>query len=406
MADDTGWNDVGYNGSEIKTPRIDSLVRDGVRLDNYYVYPTCSPSRVALLAGRPPSRWGILGAIAGKSTLALPPDTITLADVLSKGDYQTAITGKWHLGLLKEFGPWNYGFESTYGYLRGQIDQYTHRYNYGDITWHREGEFIEEEGNATDLITQEAVRFITGERDREHPFFLYAPFSVPHFPLQEPDEWTQPYGSTIQNESRRLFAASMTHMDDDIGRILTALESQGLEEDTIVIFSSDNGGQRSWAGPKDQYDGRHGPNDVLGDNRPLRGWKDDVYEGGIRVPGTTRWPGKLKPGTFDQPIMINDLFPTLAGIAGFECPPDVEGLDIYDAISSGSGISNRTFCWRTNRNLAARNGKWKIVHTDGTLDEGTDELFDLSTDPYEKTNVAAQYPRQLQTMRDLLHEQA
>ncbi len=406
MADDTGWNDVGYNGSEIRTPHIDGIARDGVRLDQYYVYPTCSPSRVALLSGRPPSRWGILGPIAGKSTQALPPDTTTLADVLSEGGYQTAITGKWHLGLLKEFGPWNYGFESTYGYLHGQIDQYTHRYKYGDITWHREGEFVEEEGHATDLITDEAVQFIESKRERNRPFFLYVPFSVPHFPLQEPEKYTGPYESSIPNESRRLFAASTTHMDDGIGKILNALKSQGIEDDTIVIFSSDNGGQEKWSGAPDQYEGRHGPNDVLGDNRPLRAWKGHVYEGGIRVPAAIRWPGKLKPAAFTQPMMINDFFPTLATLVGLRAPGSVEGQDVWPAIASGDELEDRPFYWRTGTQLALRYGRWKIVHHGPDLTEGQDELYDLVDDPHEQSDLAGSETGHLRRMRALLEAQA
>ena len=160
LSDDTGWNDVGYHGSEIKTPNIDKLARDGVELDNFYVYPTCSPTRASLLTGRPPSRFGILGPIAGKSTLALSQTTVTLAEFLKRRGYHTAITGKWHLGLRPEVGPQKYGFDYSYGYLHGQIDPYTHRYKFGDKTWHRNDELIEEEGHATDLITKEAIQFI------------------------------------------------------------------------------------------------------------------------------------------------------------------------------------------------------------------------------------------------------
>jgi arylsulfatase A-like enzyme len=338
LADDTGWNDVGYNGSEIRTPHIDRLASEGVRLNQYYVYPTCSPTRVALLSGRPPSRWGILGPIAGKSTLALPPETETLPRILSRVGYETAITGKWHLGLQREFGPWEYGFDHTHGSLHGQVDQYTHRYKYGDVTWHREGTFTEEEGHATDLIEKEAIEFLRSKRDKDRPFFLYVSFTVPHYPLQEPERWTAPYNDAIENESRRLFAASMTHMDDAVGNILATLETEGLSENTLVIFSSDNGGQEQWQGGADQYDGRHGPNDVLGDNGALRGWKGDLYEGGIRVPAVVRWPGHLSPGVFDQPMMIQDLLPTIAGLAGAQSPSSVEGKDVWAAWTEGEPL--------------------------------------------------------------------
>ena len=217
VADDAGWCDVGYHGSEIKTPNIDRLAGAGVELDQFFAYPTCSPTRAALLTGRPPSRYGILGPISMRSKLALPRDTVTLAEMLKKQGYDTAITGKWHLGLRPETGPGKYGFNYTYGYLHGQIDQFTHIYKNGDRSWHHNGGFIEEEGHATDFITNEAISFIRERRETTKPFFLYVPYSVPHYPLQEENRWIEPYRNIIDNESRRLFAASMTHMDDGIG---------------------------------------------------------------------------------------------------------------------------------------------------------------------------------------------
>ena len=223
VADDAGWKDVGYHGSEIKTPNLDKLMREGVELNQFYVCPTCSPTRASLLTGRYASRYGILGPIAMKSEQTLPADTLTLPALLRQNGYTTAITGKWHLGLRPEHGPRQYGFDHTYGYLHGQVDQYTHHYKNGDRSWHRNDVFIEEEGHATDLIRDEAIRFITTIRDKSKPFYLYVPFSVPHYPLQEESKWVEPY-SSIENESRRLFAASVTHMDDSVGRLVKTLE--------------------------------------------------------------------------------------------------------------------------------------------------------------------------------------
>ena len=276
------------------------------------------------------------------------------------------------------------------------MDQYTHHYKFGDVTWHREGTFTEEEGHATDLIANEAVEFLRSKRDKDRPFFLYVPFTVPHYPLQEPETWTAPYNDAIENESRRLYAASMTHMDDAVGKILAALEVEGIEENTLVIFSSDNGGQEQWQGGADQYDGRHGPNDVLGDNRPLRGWKGGLYEGGIRVPAAVRWPGHLAPGVFDQPMMIQDLLPTIAGLAGAQSPSSVEGTPLEE----------RPFYWRTGRALAVRQGRWKLIHHGRTLAEGNDELFDLVADPNEKMDLAAKEPAVLKRLWKSLEAQA
>ncbi len=188
VADDLGFNDVGYHGSEIRTPTLDALAASGVRLEQYYVFPTCSPTRTALLTSRNPSRFGVMGPIGGRSELAVPTETMTLADVLKSAGYATAISGKWHLGLRPEVGPRQYGFDSTYGYLHGQIDPCTHLYKNGDRTWHRNDVFLDEQGHATDLLAAEAVRWI--ETPREQPFFLYLAFSVPHMPLEEDARWT------------------------------------------------------------------------------------------------------------------------------------------------------------------------------------------------------------------------
>ena len=193
VADDAGWHDVGYHGSEINTPNIDKLAEDGVELNQFYVYPTCSPSRASLLTGKYASRFGIGEPIAMKSKQVLPTNVETLPEALKKEGYQTAITGKWHLGLSLESGPSHYGFDYSYGFLHGQIDQYTHRYKNGDRSWYRNDKFVDEKGHATDLITNEAIKYITNIRDKSKPFFIYIPYSVPHYPLQEEEKWVKPY---------------------------------------------------------------------------------------------------------------------------------------------------------------------------------------------------------------------
>lgn len=406
ISDDTGWNDVGYHGSEIKTPNIDRLANEGVEFDQFYVYPVCSPTRAALLTGRPPSRYGILGAIGGRSTLALPEDTVILAELLKKHGYDTAITGKWHLGLRPEVGPRKYGFNYTYGYLHGQIDQYTHIYKNGDRTWHRNDEFIEEEGHATDLIADNAVQYIKNIRDKNKPFFLYVAFSVPHYPLQEEDKWTKSYRGIIDNESRRLFAASMTHMDDGIGRILSALTEEQLEKDTLVIFLSDNGGQKSWT-PTYEYNGKFKANDRLGDNRPLRGWKGTLYEGGIRVPAVLRWQGRLEARKVTEVVNVCDIYPTMAYLAGASISDDlkIEGTNFWQVVTGGSMPGERIQYWRTSRQLALRKGNWKLVHNGKSLDEGSDELFNIAKDPLEKQDLAEENTALVSELRQELAAQ-
>lgn len=201
LADDLGWADIGYHDSDVRTPHLDRLAGDGTRLNQHYVYPTCSPTRVALLSGRFPSRFGVLG-------------------------------------------PLGYGFDTSYGYLRGQIDPYTHRYKFGDhVTWHRDDQFVEECGHVTDLITDEAIRVI--ESAGQEPFFLYVAHHSPHYPLNEPPKWIAPYEQTIEDVWRRHFAAAISHLDDGVGQIVRALERTGLRDKTLITTSRKNKGVRS-----------------------------------------------------------------------------------------------------------------------------------------------------------------
>ena len=393
IADDIGWNDIGYHNPEIKTPVLDRLAKENVELDRFYVYPVCSPTRASLLGGRPPSRWGILGPIAGKSRQALPHESPTIAQVLKTAGYKTAIAGKWHLGLRPDVGPKQYGFDSTYGYLHGQIDPYTHHYKNGDRSWHRNDEFMTEKGHATDLIRDEAVRVINEWGGGSQPFFLYVAFSVPHYPLDEPDKYVKPYDESITNHSRKLFAASMTHMDEAIGDMLVALHEKRIDKDTLFVFISDNGGQESWT-PSTEYAHKFAANDVLGDNRSLRGWKGDLFEGGIRVPGIVSWPDTLKAGKCEQSIIVFDFLTTVAALLGLETKSEwkYEGIDVWPALSGKGELEERPLYWRSNSTLALRIGKWKLIHFGTSPDAGHDELYNVIDDPGETREVAAQHP--------------
>lgn len=399
VSDDTGWNDVGYHNPDIKTPNIDRLVQQGVELDHFYVSPVCSPTRAALLTGRPPSRFGILEPIAGKSELALPRETVTLAQLLRRNGYQTAITGKWHLGLRPEVGPKQYGFDYSYGYFHGQLDQYTHIYKNGDRTWHRNDQFVDEEGHATDLITREAIRFIKKLRDKVRPFFLYVPFSVPHFPVQEEERWVNLYPN-IENDSRRRYAAAMTHKDHGMGQIMAALEDENLIQDTLVIYFSDNGGQEKWAAGPDNYSGKFQPCDQLGDNRPLRGWKGELYEGGIRVPAVVYWQGKLPSIKVSETIDVQDWYPTIANLVGAKISADwnIAGVNVWTVLH-GAKLPQRVLYWRTNKQFAVRKGNWKLIHNGQSLDHGDEELFDLQHDPHEQRNLLLAFPEIVKELR-------
>jgi arylsulfatase A-like enzyme len=404
VADDLGWNDVGYHGSDTKTPTIDRLAKEGVALERYYVYPTCSPTRCGILTGRNPSRFRIAAPISGRSEDALPKDTMTLGRALQQKGYETALFGKWHLGLTLEFGPKKYGFDRTYGYLHGQLDQYTHRYKNGDRTWHRDDVFVDEEGHATDLIAGEAIKFIGAKRTR--PFFLYLAFSVPHYPLQEEDRWTAPYRDSIKIESRRLNAASVTHMDDAIGKVVEALRKSGQLENTLIVFTSDNGGQKDYASKTD-YGGKHGPYPVLGDNRPYRGWKTELYEGGIRVPGFIYWKGKLGKNTVSRTVSLYDWFPTIAKLAGVEIKPEwkLEGRDVWPLLSgTGQPPADPVLYWSIGREKAVMDGDWKLIVP--RAKGANPELYNIADDPFEKKNVAADKPDVVAALRKKLEEQA
>ncbi len=385
LADDAGWNDVGYHNPEIRTPHIDRLARQGVELDRFYACPLCSPTRAALLSGRHPSRFGILGPIVGGDKEKLPKDFTNLAAFLGGQGYRTAISGKWHLGLKPEDGPKQYGFEHSYGYLHGQIDPCTHLYKWGDKSWHRDDQFVDEEGHATDLITDEAVRFLDSSSEGSKPFFLYVAYSVPHFPLNEASKWLDHYPAAM-NPDRRLFAASMTHMDAGIGRILAAVAENRLTENTLILFMSDNGGQENFRSGPDYYGNKFPPAEILGDNHPLRGWKGELYEGGIRVPACVCWPGRLRPRRVEQVVAVEDIYPTIAALLQAETDLKFDGHDVWRALQGGRP-EERELYWRTKNQIAVRKGDWKIVHLGANPEEGADELYNLKDDPNETTNV-------------------
>jgi arylsulfatase A-like enzyme len=403
VADDLGWRDVGYHGSEIRTPNLDRLAKAGVRLEWHYAYPTCSPTRAGLLTGRNPSRFGIHAPIADRSTAALPAGVATLPGVLKSAGYATALVGKWHLGLRPAVGPRRYGFEHSYGYFHGQIDQYTHRYKNGERSWHRDDELVDEEGHATDLIAAEAVRFL--HKKRSGPFFLQVAFSVPHHPLQEEDKWVEPYKKTIKDPSRRLYAACVTHLDAAVGRIVEALRKAGGLEETVILFTSDNGGQRDYRSKTD-YGGKHGPYATLGDNRPLRGWKGGLYEGGIRVPAFVSWGKKLRPGACDRTTSYLDVFPTFAALAGVSLQPGwkLEGRDIR-ALLTGEAKAPPApvLYWNTGRQDAVLDGDWKLIVSRRPRE--TVELYNLAADPAEKTDLAREDPAKVAALRRLLAAQ-
>lgn len=398
VADDLGWKDVGYHGSEIKTPNIDKISRSGVELNHFYVCSVCSPTRASLLTGRYPSRYGILAPLSDEA--GLPAGTVTIAGLLKRNGYDTGLSGKWHLGAEAGGRPLNYGFNSSYGYLRGQIDPYTHLYKDGSKTWHRNDVLMDEEGHATDLITENAIRFITKPREKGTPFFLYLAYSVPHIPLEEPKQWTDLYSQSIDNESRRDFAAAVSHMDNRIGKILEVLKDNGIEDNTIILFLSDNGAQINWSSAT-EYGGKFKSNDVLGNNLPLRDWKGSLYDGALRVPAIIMWPGKFKHLKIEGAINVADVYPTLASLAGVKTSKDLhlDGISFVDAINGKKEPKDRVMYWKTNNKTAVKKGEWKLIHNGKTLKNGTDELYNLQLDPYEVKDVSKENAKKVQELK-------
>jgi arylsulfatase B len=401
LADDLGWHDVGYHGSEIVTPNIDRLASTGIEFDRFYVCSVSSPTRASLLTGRFPSRYGILTPLGDEP--GLPAGTVTIAGLLQKNGYDTGISGKWHLGAVPEGRPMHYGFSSSYGSLRGQIDPYTHLYKNGDKTWQRNDSLIDEEGHATDLITKEAIRFISIPRDKGKPFFLYVAYTVPHTPLQEPKEYTDFFGQIISNESRRDYAASVRHLDFSVGRIMEAVKNMGIEENTVVMFLSDNGGQKSWSS-KTEYGGKFKPNDVLGNNLPLRDWKGSLYDGALRVPAVLVWPGKLEHKKIEEPVNVTDIYPTLASLAGAEIPEElnIEGISFWPVIQGESSSKDRILYWKSNKGTALQKDGWKLIHNGKAIEKGTDELYNIKLDPYETKDVAGENMDKVKELKELI----
>ncbi|WP_281228666.1 sulfatase-like hydrolase/transferase [Flavobacterium aquiphilum] len=406
IADDAGWNDVGYHGSVIKTPNIDNLAKNGVELNRFYASPTCSPSRASLLMGRPSSRMGIVAPISDKDQTKLPDSIPTLPKLLHQNNYQTALIGKWHLGLQLSNGPKAYGFDYSYGFLHGQIDQYTHLYKNGDKSWYRNGEFIEEKGHATDLITTEAIKWISEKRDPKKNFFLQVAYSAPHFPLQEEQKWKDPYMNSIKDPSRRDYAAAMSHLDNSIGILLEKLKQAKLDKNTVVIFYSDNGAMENWDS-RNEYGGIHPSNTTLGDNSPLRDWKTSNYEGAVRVPCVVYWKDHLKSYKNSSYISVIDLLPSILFLAGdTNLPKSIEGKNVWSAIAENQTIPNQEIYIRGHLQECLINSPWKIIRTRHGKGIPTDyELYDIEKDPSEKNNLWAQNETIASQMKTALENQ-
>lgn len=390
IADDLGWADVEFHGGNTPTPNLNRLLSEGVELQQHYVAPVCSPTRAGFLTGRYWSRYGITTPINNRG---LPFETVTVARALSDAGYSTALIGKWHLGSKPEWGPNHFGFQYSYGSLAGGVAPYNHFYKKGpySTTWHRNEELIVEEGHVTDLLTDEAVKWI-GEQTsvkEKKPFFLYLPYTAVHLPIREPDEWMAKVPAEISGEVPRQYSACILHFDDAVGRIVNAIDKAGQKENTLIVFTSDNGGSIS-ENNDTKYPDDNCPNGKLpGNNKPLRGKKGELYEGGIRVPTIARWPGKLNSGgKFEPPVCVIDWMPTFFTLSGAETGRDSldwDGIDLWPALTGTGKLPERNLYITGTRGKrwALRDSDWKLIFSKDKI-----ELFDLAKDPNEKNNLA------------------
>ncbi len=390
MADDLGWKDVGFRGSDIKTPNRDRLAAGGAVFNQFYAQPMCTPSRAALMTGRYPQRYGLQTlVIPSAGTYGLATDEWLLPQALKEAGYRTAIVGKWHLGHAdRKYWPRQRGFDYQYGPLLGEIDYYTHS-AHGTVDWFRDGKVLNEKGYVTELLGDDAVRLID-KQDAKTPLFLYLAFTAPHSPYQAPQAYLDRYRD-IADPSRRAYAAMISAMDDQIGRVVKALEARGMRDNTLFVFQSDNGGPRSakFTGEVDMS-----KSTIPADNGPYRDGKAMLYEGGTRVVALANWPTHIPPHTVvDTPIHMVDMYPTLTTLAGASVANSkpLDGVDVWPAIAAGQASTRSEVVYDIEPFRAAiRQGDWKLIWRI-TLPAQV-ELFDLGKDPGETTNLAAENP--------------
>jgi arylsulfatase A len=382
ITDDVGYGDIGsYGATDIKTPFLDSLARNGTRLTDFYAAPNCSPTRAMLISGRYQQRYRIenpLGSARVAQEQGLPATGRTLPQLLKNNGYRTGLVGKWHLGYKPEFSPNAHGFDYFFGFKSGLIDYYQHTVD-GEHDLYENNAPTHVTGYSTDLFTERSVKFI--EQNANQPFFLEVAFNAAHWPFQIPDHpsvapdnarFVQPQDDPTN--TRKDYAAILERADQGVGKILATLDRLGLTRNTLVIYTQDNGGE--W----------------LSRNAPLFHRKSTVWEGGIRVPAIFKWPGRIPAGkTSAQVGIIMDLTATVLAVTNSPVPPEakLEGINLLPLIQDGAKRAERTLFWRitgpTRRQRAVRQGDWKLL-----LDSGNPMLYNLANDIGERNDLASQ----------------
>jgi len=384
LVDDLGYGDLScYGGKDIRTPNIDRIMNQGIRFTDFHANSTVSsPSRAALLTGRYPDLVGVPGVIRtheNDSWGYLTPDAVLLPAVLKTAGYTSAIIGKWHLGLESPNTPNEKGFDFFRGFLGDMMDDYYNHLRFGNNYMRYNNQIIDSQGtHATELFSRWAIEYLNEQKAKKDPFFLYLAYNAPHSPIQPPKEWEEKVKNREPgiSERRAKLVALIEHLDEGVGQVLAALEKNGMMDNTLIIFSSDNGGD---LGP--------GANNGI-----YRSGKGSMYEGGIRVAGGMYWKGKIKAGSVtDNFAILSDLFPTICEVAGAKISHPIDGISILPTLLGQKQITdNRIVYWvRREGNMqfggmayyAARQGSYKILQN--TPWEPI-QFFDLAADPVEQ----------------------
>ncbi|CAN5910289.1 sulfatase-like hydrolase/transferase [soil metagenome] len=399
LADDMGYSDAScYGNTRYQTPHIDALAAEGLRLTDFHSSgPVCSPTRAGLLTGRYQQRAGIPGVIfAGfdqNRHHGLQPEEITFAERLKDAGYTSALCGKWHLGYEEKYNPTHQGFDLFRGFVSGNIDYVSHFDRMGVHDWWHDLRRVQEAGYSTQLITEHAVRFI--EANSERPFCLYVAHEAPHSPYQGPSDPAIRVSGKVMPERypegqiERAYREMMEELDASVGALVETLKRLDLEENTLVFFFSDNGGNAN------------------GNNGPLRGFKGSVWEGGHRVPAIARWPGRIAEGTTnDEPAISLDLLPTMLELAGASVPEGhtLDGLSLAPVLLDQQTLRDRALFWEYNGRQAVRQGPWKLVVGERGLGGGPESigLFHLGDDLAEQINRAGDEPDRVRELQQTL----
>lgn len=401
LVDDLGYGDLSsYGAQDLQSPHLDALVDAGIRFNRFYANcPVCSPTRASLLTGRYPELVGVPGVIrthANNSWGYFDPKAFLLPQALKQAGYHTALVGKWHLGLEPENAPRARGFDYFKGFLGDMMDDYYDHLRHGINYMRLNEEEIVPEGHATDLFSDWAIDYIENRAQQENPFFLFLSYNAPHTPIQPPDDWLERVRERHPHmpENRAKLVALIEHMDDGIGRVIEALKRSGVDENTLIIFTSDNGGQGN----------------VGADNGDLRGEKQEMYEGGIRVPFCAVWPGRIQPGSVSEEIALTmDLFPTLCDLAGVESATDIDGRTVLPTLlGQEEQYEERDVFWIRreggNRYMgqniwAMRRGDWKLLQN---LPTEPFRLYNLAEDPLEEHDRSGDMPQVFNQMAEAL----